>query len=175
MYSIHATKKLLDRVKQPVTPGVSEPTTLLGAWYATALFWKPQAALFVNEQTLLPVLMPLAPAATLMERFPDSLRQTLEAHGTSAEFVEFEIAAMVDGRYAKTANRSVVGLMTEFSYLAEVHRARRGVDDLMVLALKLSKVPCSPLYKSHSSPDRELAAFVTAWSEARQSHQDGLV
>lgn len=32
---------------------------------ATALFWKPQVALLVNEPTLLPVLMPLAPAATL--------------------------------------------------------------------------------------------------------------
>jgi len=81
MFTIHATKKLLDRVPQPVMPAVSEPTTALGNWYATALFWKPQVGLLVNERTLLPVLMPLAPAATLMARFPESLRQTLDAHG----------------------------------------------------------------------------------------------
>lgn len=44
MHSILATKKLLDRVKQPVMPPVSEPTTSLGNWYATAVFWQPQVA-----------------------------------------------------------------------------------------------------------------------------------
>lgn len=37
----------------------------LGWWYATAMFWKPQAALFVSELMLLSVLMPSVPAATL--------------------------------------------------------------------------------------------------------------
>jgi hypothetical protein len=175
VFTIHATKKLLDRVPQPVTPDVSEPTTVLGNWYATALFWKPQVCLLVNERTLLPVLMPLAPAATLMVRFPESLRRTLWAQGTPAVFIEIESAAMVEGRYAKTANRSVVGIMNEFSYLAEAHRAHRGNSDLVALAVKLSKTPCSPLYTRHTSPDRELTALVTAWSEARQNDPDDLV
>src|SRR5437868_5460291 len=54
---VRATKKLLDRAGPP-SPSDEESTTLLGQWYATALFWKPQVALFVNEPTLLPVLMP---------------------------------------------------------------------------------------------------------------------
>lgn len=165
VFSIHATKKLLDRVKQPVTPPVSEPTTALGNWYATALFWKPQVGLLVNERTLFPVLMPLAPAATLMARFPDSLRQTLEARSVAQDFVEFEIAAMAEGRYAKTADRSVVGIMNEFSHLAEAQRAHRGLDDLVALALDLSGTPCGPLYKRRVSPDRELDAFLAIWSE----------
>lgn len=169
MFTIHATKKLLDRVPQPVTPVVSEPTTALGNWYATALFWKPQVGLLVNERTLLPVLMPLAPLATLMDRFPESLQQTLKAHGVPAEFIEFEIAAIGEGGYAKTANRSVVGIMNEFSFLAEVHRANRGISDLVALAVKLSRTPCSPLYKRHTSPDRELAALVTVWSQGGQN------
>ncbi len=172
VFSIHATKKLLDRVKQPVMPAASEPATALGNWYATVLFWKPQVGLLVNERTLFPVLMPLAPAVTLLKRFPDSLRQTLEARGIAAEFIESEIGAMVEGRYAKTANRSVVGIMNEFSFLADVHRAHRGVDDLVGLALKLSKTPCGPLYKRHGSPDRELDALVAAWSESGSSDSD---
>ena len=131
--------------------------------------------LLVNERALLPVFMPLAPAATLMERFPESLRQTLEAHEIPAEFIEFENAAMIEGRYAKTANRSVVGIMNEFSFLAEVHRANRGINDLNALAVKLSRTPCSPLYKRHTRPDQELAALVAAWSEAGQNDRDGLV
>lgn len=78
MFTIHATKKLLDRVKQTVVAPVGEPSTMLGNWYATAIFWKPQVALLVNERTLLSVFMPLAPASSLAKRFPDQLAQVLE-------------------------------------------------------------------------------------------------
>jgi Domain of unknown function (DUF6933) len=166
VFSLHATKKLLDRVKQPAMPPVVEPTTALGNWYGTALFWKPQVALLVNERTLFPVLMPLSPAGTLIARFPNALQQTLKAHGTRADFIEAELAAMADGRYAKTASRSVIGIMNEFSYLAAVYRDHRELTDLLALSLLLSETPCGPLYKRHGSPDRELDAAVAEWSKA---------
>ena len=77
MYTLHCTKKLLDRVTPSVLSSGPPPTTVLGNWYATALFWKPQVALLVNERTLLPVLMSLAPASTLTARFPDALASLL--------------------------------------------------------------------------------------------------
>ncbi|HLF60534.1 MAG TPA: hypothetical protein VI980_05110 [Acidimicrobiia bacterium] len=172
MFSLHATKKLLDRVKAPVEPVVSEPTTALGNWYGTVLFWRPQVALLVNEQTLYPILMPLAPAAMLMDRFPGALRQILGAHGVSEEFIEAVTAEMTDGRYAKTESRSLLGIMNEFRYLAEAHPASRGVD-LVSLALRLSETPCGPLYKRHGSPDRELQAAVDAWFERQDERRSG--
>lgn len=60
---IHCTQKLLDRIKPSTIVPDDRSDTLLGNWYATVLFWRPQVALLVNEKTLLPVLMPLAPAA----------------------------------------------------------------------------------------------------------------
>ena len=174
MFSIHATKKLLDRVSRPVLPAVSEPATVLGNWYANVWFWKPQVVLLVNERTLLPVLMPLAPAATLGERFPGGLQRVLDALGIVPAFVEDEIAAMADVRFAKTASRSVVGIMNEFKYLAEAYRDYRGIDDLVTLAVELSQTPCSPLYSSHGSPDRELDALVAAWSETGPGNRDVL-
>jgi hypothetical protein len=36
---------------------------------------EPPVALFFNEPTLLPVLMPLAPAATLLARFPQQAQR----------------------------------------------------------------------------------------------------
>ncbi len=119
--------------------------------------------------------MPLGPAAMLTERFPKPLQQTLEARGIPAEFIEFESAAMGESRYAKTTNRSVVGTMNEFAFLAEVHRADRGISDLVALAVKLSTTPCSPLYKSYTSPDREVAALGTVWSQGGQNDPDDLV
>lgn len=71
MLIVRATKKLLDRIGPPSLDEGEQSTTLLGQWYATAMFWKPQIALFVNEPTLLPVLLPLAPAATLLARSPN--------------------------------------------------------------------------------------------------------
>jgi hypothetical protein len=61
-----------NRAKQPVLPRVAEPTTWLGNWYGTALFWRPQLTLLVDEGTLFPVLMPLAPAATPLDGFPEA-------------------------------------------------------------------------------------------------------
>ncbi|MFV1963299.1 MAG: hypothetical protein ACC658_15885 [Acidimicrobiia bacterium] len=174
MFSICTTKRLLDRVNRPVLPVVSEPATILGNWYANVLFWKPQVALLVNERTLLPVLMPLAPAVTLLERFPEALQQVLEALGVIPAFIEVETDAMAEGLYARTANRSVIGIMNEFKYLAETYRRHRGLDDLVALAVELSETPCGPLYKRHGSPDRELAAVVAAWSESKQDNRDAL-
>ena len=67
---LHATKKLRGRVKTIPAQGSETSTTRLGDWYATAVFWRPQVCLLVNEATLLPVLVPLAPSATLAARFP---------------------------------------------------------------------------------------------------------
>ena len=163
MYTIHATKKLLDRVKQPVVEPVGEPSTMLGNWYATAIFWKPQVALLVNERTLLPVFMPLAPASSLAKRFPDQLAQILEGLGIPIDFVFQEVAAMGDSTFAKTTNRSVVASMVDFTYLAEPARAHDGAGDLITLSVRMAGPPCSPLDKGHGFPDREVKAIVDSW------------
>jgi hypothetical protein len=158
---IHATKKLRDRLKSAPLHRDETSTTILGDWYATALFWRPQVALFVDETTLLPVLVPLAPSGTLVERFTPALAQILTVRGAALDFTEAETAEMADWRLAKTANRSVVGIMNEFTYLAEVYASDQREPNLLELALRLSKTPCGPLYQRHHSPDRELAALLS--------------
>ncbi len=85
VYSLRATKKLRDRAKPLIVAEVAEPTTWLGDWYGTVLFWRPQLVLLVNEQTLFPVLMPLAPAATVLDRFPAALSETLATLASSSD------------------------------------------------------------------------------------------
>lgn len=162
MFTILATQKLRDRVKPSLADPVTEPTTALGNWYATALFWKPQVALFVNESTLVPVLLPLAPAKLLADRFPAQLEAVLNALGTDPRFVAAEVAATTGAQWAKTVNRSVVGMMNEFGFLAEVDRAHKRSGDLVSMSVRLAGTPCSPLYKRHTFPDRELAALVAS-------------
>lgn len=152
MYSLHCTKKLLDRIKPTIASSLLPPTTMLGNWYATALFWKPQLALLVNERTLLPVLMPLAPASTLATRFPVALAAALSVQGASQTIIESEVAAMVDVAMTKTANRSIVGTMNEFSFLAEGYREYLETSDLVTLSMRLANTPCSPI--KYNSPAR---------------------
>ena len=159
MFNLHCTKKLLDRIK-PELEAPRAGTTRLGNWYATALFWKPQMALVVNERTLLPVLLPLAPAATLAQRFPVALREVLRALDMPAEFIDSEISAMGEVVYTKTANRSVLGVMNEFVYLAEGYRDQDGSVDPVGLSLRLAGTPCGPLYKGAVFPDKAVRELI---------------
>jgi hypothetical protein len=151
----------------PATLGAGEEsTTLLGAWHATALSWRPQVALFVNDRTLLPVLIPLAPARTLLPRFPDTLADVLAAHRVPGAVTAAELGHMHEHRLGPTVNRSVVGSMTEFAYLADTYRDAAAAPDLLELSMRLATVPCGPLYSRHISPDLELAALLESSSFA---------
>ncbi len=164
MYSVHATKKLLDRLKMPVNEAVVEPSTTLGNWYASPILWRPQIALFVNEKTFLPVFVPLAPAATLLTRLPAAVQSTLPALGIDPRFVTTEIGSMANVSVAKTSNRQVLGVMNELAFQAEVSRAH-GFDtsDLTALSVDIAHVLLSPLFKQrggHGSPDATVRALV---------------
>lgn len=158
---VRATRKLLQRLGPPAVIGEEESTTLLGDWYATVLPWRPrQVALLVSQTTLLPVMMPLAPAATLLDRFPDHLAAVLRGHHVPEPIVLQETAGTVDHVVTTTASRSLTGSMNEFCFLAETWRGSTRDVDLLGLSLQLAAVPCGPLYGRHVSPDRELAALL---------------
>lgn len=162
MVVIRGTRKFLDRAGRPSAAPHPASSTTLGDWFATVLFWRPQLALFVNAATLLPAFMPLAPATTVLERFPGALAVVLRAHGVAEGIIEHEVAEAADTCLAKTNSRSVLGVMNEFVRLADWRREElNGPDDLTWLSLELAQVPCGPLYDRHVSPDRELAAVLS--------------
>ena len=160
-YKLHCTKKLLDRIKPQMV--VEEPTnTQLGDWYACPWFWKPQLVLLVNEKTLLPVVIPLAPASEITVHFPNYLGQVLFEHGVPREFIEHEMTLMRKATVCKTQNRSLVGMMNQFTYQAEGYRDYRGFNDPLGLALRLADTPCGPLIKTMVTPERALIELVGA-------------
>lgn len=89
MFTVRATKKLLDRVGRPVADPPSS-STVFGDWYANVLFWRRQVALFVNATTFVPVLMPLAPASGVVARFPTAMAEVFQALGIDRGFVASE-------------------------------------------------------------------------------------
>ena len=118
LYDEEATQKLRDRVNGPPVQERDASTTSLGDWFATALFWRPHVALLVNQRTLLPVFLELAPAATLLDRVPEAIESVLEAHGIDDGFVALERDAMRDVRIGPTNDRSVVGGRNVFFAIA---------------------------------------------------------
>lgn len=155
---MRGTKKLRDRLKgAPVHEG-AESTTALGDWFANALFWRPQVALLVNERTLLPVFVPLAPAATLLARIPAAIESTLRLHGASEMLLATERYAMREVQVGPTSNRSILGVMNELAYHGEMAVKLDRVRDLDELSLRLSQVILGPLH--HGTPRDELAALL---------------
>ncbi len=124
--------------------------------------------ILVNTRTRVPVIAPLAPAKGLAERLPDVIADALIALGVA---LDAEREHMREVRVGPTLNRSVVGSMNDFGFLADHHRDDAGgLDalDLEALSKRLAHVPCGPLYKSHTFPDAELRAFLTRFGDGGQ-------
>lgn len=160
MLVVHGTKKFLDRAGRPDPADERPSTTVLGSWYATVWFWRPQVALFVNETTLFPVLIPMAPAAGVVRRFISALPEAFAEYGLDPRFVDAELTEMAEHRLAKTASRSILGVMNGFGQMAEHYRRTADDVDLQGLAAWLAETPCGPLFKTHVSPDLALRAAV---------------
>ncbi|HET9078512.1 MAG TPA: hypothetical protein VFN68_16365 [Acidimicrobiales bacterium] len=73
-----------------------------------------------------------------------------------------EVEQMAEHKLANTTNRSVVGVMNEFAFLADAHRGASVELDLIGLSTTLAGTPCGPLRSRPGLPDRELQALVAA-------------
>ena len=107
---VRATQKLRARLTAPAASVGDESTTMLGDWYATLLTWRPRlVAHLMGEATLLPVMVPLAPSSTLLERFPAHLAEVLRRHGVEEAVIALECSGTVEHRLALTSSRSLIG------------------------------------------------------------------
>lgn len=170
MLIVRATKKLRDKIGGTPLGADEVSTTALGAWYANLLTWRRPHVILVNARTLVPVITPLAPARALTGRLPGVIGDALLALGVAQEFVDAERERMGEVRIAPTADRSVVGSMNDFAFLAD-HRRDNAASaladlDLGELSRDLAHVPCGPLYKSHTYPDAELHALLASLRRA---------
>lgn len=143
MYRLRCTEKLLSRLRAKPDPASPEPMTTLGNWYATVLFWKPQLSLLLNKKTFLPVCVPgtdddarkSLSARVIARPFLLRCRQTLDqARGGSDGFL-----------HAKTLNRSVVGRLNAFSFIARGLSRQIRPDGTARIVHTPGRYPCGPL------------------------------
>jgi len=149
LFTLRCTRKLLDRISEPVGDGFP-PTTRLGDWYANLLFARPQhLVLAVSERTLLPMLIPSRPLSTLGERFPIIVGEVLRRLEIPQAEIDAERREMAEVPIGKTANRRVLGVLNEFALALQYAAPGRS---LIELALWLAETPCGPI--AMNSPDR---------------------
>jgi hypothetical protein len=169
VFTVRGTKKFLDRVGRPMDEPPSS-TTVLGDWYANVLLWRPQVALFVNAATFVPVLMPLAPASGVVDRFPAGMAEVLRALGIDPRFVESESVEMSSVVLAKTASRQVLGVMNEFTFMAEhtIRTGRSDAADRLGLSVWLANTIVGPI--SRSDGHTPLGVLKRVVAAARPEH-----
>ena len=72
-------------------------------------------------------------------RFPDALAELLSAHRPPAQLIEAEQGQALEHRLTAPANRSLLGVMNQFGYLADL-RVRENPDP-MRLSVRLATTP----------------------------------
>ena len=159
--TLRCTQKLLARLPPTSHGDPPAPTTMLGDWYAAPLYIGPaRLVLCANERSLLAVVLALKPAASLPDRLPIAVADALHALSIPTATIERERVAMSPCHVARTANRAVLGTLTDLVWHARAIVADGGSLDLPTLQFHLWEMPCSIL--GHDAPDRRTRAILGA-------------
>jgi hypothetical protein len=146
VFALRCTKKLLGRLP-PGSKGEDHgrgSDTRLGDWTAHLFFTgRQQIVLGVNNKTLLPVLLPIAPNKTFLPRFAEAAGEMLMAIGIEdRQAVLAEMRAMDECIVAPTNDRRVLGTINDFGRTLDIVVERHPLPEA---ALLLATIPCSPI------------------------------
>jgi hypothetical protein len=140
--TIRCTTKLLRRLGAAPATLSDTNTTKLGEWYATLLHTRRgQFVLAMARSTLLPVVVTGRDLRTFPTRVASTLAEVLAAYGVPVELIERECAAMSDVQYARTDDRSNVGVLTELQRLLHGDLEYLPTATLTELSLRLAQTP----------------------------------
>jgi hypothetical protein len=147
MVVLRCTQKLLVRLKQLGDLPPVESTTRLGDWYGNVLrIGRRQHLLFISERSRLPVILPIGESKRLRTVFPDAVCERLAIVGVAATDIADERMRMSESAFGRTRNRSLLGTLNDFAFMAQSGNARRtepeSPEELMRF---LSQTPILPL------------------------------
>jgi hypothetical protein len=147
MVVLRCTQKLLARLKRPAVVPQGVSSTRLGDWYGNELrLGRQQLLLFVSGRTRLAVIVPARDARRLSTVLADAVSDRLAAIGVSAGHIDQERRQMSEVVFARTDNRSVLGTMNDYAFMAKAIHARGGAPEtLEALMHFLARTPILPL------------------------------
>jgi hypothetical protein len=145
MTTIRCTAKLLKRLGfgNPREPPAPENT--LGDWYANILFTRVgHYLILLNERSRLPVLLSARDLHSFERRFLQTLPEILGEIGVPLHQIDRELSLMQPFHIGRTADRSVLGTLNDFGFLAK-HWLSPGDLSLYEVNLRLARTPCQQL------------------------------
>ncbi|WP_291980604.1 hypothetical protein [Luteitalea sp.] len=132
MVVLRCTQKLLARLKRAAVVPQGLSSTRLGDWYGNELrLGRQQLLLFVSGRTRLAVFVPARDTRQLPTVLADAVADRLAALGVPATLIEQEQQHMADVVFARTDNRSVVGTMNDYAFMARDIHARGEVPETL--------------------------------------------
>ena len=145
MFTFRCTRRLIAKLQAPIVNDPPEPTTRLGDWYGNVLFsGHHRFLMFVSERSLLPVLMPLRERNQLLPNFRARLAELLLHLCIPEKDVTKELSEMAEVVIARTANRSLLGTMNDFTQNVKAYLQMHDDISLLDLELRLAGTPCGP-------------------------------
>ena len=145
MAAFRCTAKLLKRLGLGNPGEPPAPQNALGDWYANILFTRAgHYLLLLSERSRLPVLLSARDIHSFERRFLQTLPKVLGEIGVPSHQIDREMNTMQPFFYGKTANRSLLGSLTDFGYLAKDWLAP-GDLSVYEVNLRLTRAPCLPL------------------------------
>jgi hypothetical protein len=162
MVVLRCTQKLLARLKRPEVPADVASTTRLGDWYGNILqIGGRQHLLFISERSRLPVVIPIREAKRLEAVFPNAVCDVLAAAGIGAEDIADERSRMSEISFGRTNNRSLLGTLNDFAFMAQRGNANRdepeSPEELMRFLAQTPILPlkgASPIELTHAAFER---------------------
>ena len=126
MVVLRCTRKLLVRLKHAGVLSAAESTTRLGDWYGNILrIGRRQHLLFISERSRLPVVIPIREVKRLGTVFPDAVCERLAIVGVAAADMADERGRMSEIAFGRTRNRSLLGTLNDYAFMAQSGDARR--------------------------------------------------
>lgn len=142
MVILRATARVLRYLPPPTKPDHASDTAL-GDWYVNRITVDRQPLLLmVSSTSLLPILVRAQAVATLPKRLPDVVGARLVRLGIDAEAIEAEVAAMSPVLVARTADRSILGILVDFTKAVRYYPPPWDDDKLRLVEAQLAETPC---------------------------------
>lgn len=157
MVVLRCTQRLLLRLKHFDGGLSASSNTRLGDWYGNLIrIGRRHALLFISEHSRLPVLLRVRQADHLASAFPAAVCDILSAVGVPPAAVEHERALMSPLLFDRTRSRSLIGSLTDFTFMTSARFITHSDQSLESIALELAETPVTPLKYKPSTVTRRL-------------------
>ena len=140
MRLLHCTQKLLKELGNPPLVDTPAITEVLGNWYANLTrIDRKKCLLFTNEKTLYSFLVPNVLKKNIRnieDEFLINLNHNLQAEGFGIEVINRVMKEYTEIGFAKTANKHVLGAMTQLAFEYEVLvQGKEGLENVKILEM----------------------------------------